>query len=158
MNKKQRVWWEWPFLILALPFVVIGLALWLLGSTLLLLAVWLVWCPRGRYALVVYSDSPVWQEYFDSQILPALAGRAAVLNWSARRHWKLSLAVVLFRVFGGTREFNPIAIVFEPLCWPRRFRFYVAFRSFKHGRHHEVNRLREEFLAQLNGLAPTTAA
>jgi hypothetical protein len=151
-------WWIWPLVLLALPLALIGRALWLLGSVLLLFAVWLAWCPRGRYALVVYSESPVWQEYFESQILPALEGRAAVLNWSERRRWKPSLAVALFHVFGGTREFNPLAIVFKPLSWPRCFRFYRAFRSFKHGRRDEVEKLRQQFLANLNELTPLNAS
>jgi hypothetical protein len=75
-----------------------------------------------------------------------------VLNWSDRKRWTLSLPVVLFRLFGGSREFNPLAVVFEPLQWPRRFRFYAAFRSFKHGRPDEVEALRAEFLKILNGL------
>lgn len=158
-QKHQRPpWWIWPYLIVALPLVLVGLALWWLWSVMLLLAVWLTWCPRRRYALVVYSESPVWREFFESQVLPEVAGRATVLNWSQRRHWKSSLAVMLFRTFGGTEDFNPIAIVFEPLCRPRRFRFYRAFRSFKHGHPDAVNKLRRELFALLDKLAPPDAA
>jgi hypothetical protein len=57
--------------------------------------------------------------------------------------------------FAGSREFNPIAIMFEPLTWPRRFRFYRAFRAFKHGRPEEVERLRLDFLHRLNEIAPS---
>ena len=81
-----------------------------------------------------------------------------VLNWSERKGWKNSLAVLLFRVFAGTREFNPIAIVFEPLRWPRRFRFYRAFQSVKHGQRDEVEMVRAELLRLLNELATPTAA
>ena len=56
------------------------------------------------------------------------------------------------RNLGDTPPFNPIATVFEPLSWPRRFRFYRAFRSFKHGRPDEVETLRREFLQLLNEL------
>lgn len=151
----RRPWWLWPLVVLALPFVIVGLLLWLVAALLLLALVWLTWCPRGRYALVVYSSSPIWQEYFERHVLPSLAGRARVLNWSERRTWKISLAVLLFHVFAGSREFNPIAIVFAPLTWPRRFRFYRAFRSFKHGRRDEVETIRAEFLELLNELKPT---
>jgi hypothetical protein len=99
----------------------------------------------------------VWKEYFESEVLPYLANRAVVLNWSNRRQWSPSLRVLLFLVFGGTREFNPMAIVFEPLCWPRHFRFYRAFRSLKHGRPDDVDRLRRDFFAQLDELAPVHA-
>src|SRR5437879_1211425 len=110
-DKSRTPWWIWPLTILLLPLVIIGLILWLVGSLLLLSVVWLTWCTRGRYALVVYSNSPVWQAYFETQVLPELRGRAAVLNWSERKRWEISLPAVLFRTFGGVREFNPIAIV-----------------------------------------------
>jgi hypothetical protein len=157
-EKSRRPWWIWPLAIVLLPLVIVGLALWLVGSLLVLSTVWLTWCPRGRYALVVYSNSPVWQEYFESQILPALGTRAAILNWSEHTRWDLTFPVVLFRIFAGSREFNPIAIVFEPLLWPRRFRFYKAFRSYKHGKPEEVERLRRDFFRLLNELAPSKAA
>jgi hypothetical protein len=148
--------WALPLLIVLLPLVVIAVLLWLISALFLLSMVWLTWCPRRRYALVVYSSSPVWQEYFETQVIPRLGERAVVLNWSERRRWPLSLPVILFRVFGGTRDFNPIAIVFEPLQWPRRFRFYKAFRSFKHGRPEEVERLRQEFFRLLDTASTVT--
>jgi hypothetical protein len=143
----------WPLLIVSLPVVVVALLFWLISASLLLLVVWLAWCPRRRYAIVVYSNSPVWQEYFGRQVLPRLGERAVVLNWSERKRWTLSLPVILFRVFGGGRQFNPIAIVFEPLRWPRTFRFYKAFGSFKHGRPEDVEKLRVEFFSVLDTLA-----
>jgi hypothetical protein len=157
-KSERKPWWIWPVVVCLLPLVILGRVLWLVGSLILLSVVWLTWCTRGRYALVVYSNSPIWQEYFETRVLPELSGRAAVLNWSERKAWKLSLPVLLFRTFGGTREFNPIAIVFEPLVWPRRFRFYRAFRSFKHGRPEELETLRVEFLQLLNELAKPEAA
>jgi hypothetical protein len=77
-----------------------------------------------------------------------------VLNWSDRRQWSHSLAVALFKFFAGTREFNPLAIVFQPLTWPRRFRFYAPFKAFKHGRPGEVQRMRLELFELLDQLAP----
>lgn len=148
----------WPVLIVLLPFVVVALLLGMVSALLLLSLVWLTWCPRRRYALVVYSNSPIWQEYFETQVIPRLVERAVVLNWSERKRWTFGLPAMLFRVFGGTRDFNPIAIVFEPMRWPRRFRFYKAFRSFKHGRPEDVEQLRREFFRALDALASTRAA
>ena len=152
-SQQRRVpWWGWVLLVALLPIVIIALLLWLIGTLALLLAVWLTWWPRKRYALVVYSDSPVWQEYFETQVLPRIGNRAVVLNWSQRKRWKLTLAVLLFRTFGGHREFNPMVIIVEPFSWPRQFRFYEAFRAFKHGRPEEVEKLRLELFAQLDEL------
>jgi hypothetical protein len=141
-------------LLVLLPLVVVTGVLWLVAALLLQVVVWLTWCPKGRYALVVYSNSPIWREYFESHVLPAVRGRAAVLNWSERKRWRYSLAVTLFRFFGGTRDFNPLAIVFQPLTWPRRFRFYRAFHRFKHGQPEEVENMRREFFELLDELAP----
>ena len=156
--RQRLTWWLWPLVIVALlPVVLVALLLWLASALLLLSVVWLTWCPRRRYAVVVHSNSPVWQEYFETEVIPRLGGRAVVLNWSERKRWDLSLPVMLFRVFGGTREFNPMAVVFEPLTWPRRFRFFKAFRSFKRGSLDEVEKIRMEFFRLLDGLARPTA-
>jgi hypothetical protein len=146
----------WPLLLVVLPLVAVGFVLWLAAAIVLQLIVWVAWCSRGRYALVVYSNSPIWQEYFEQLVLPAVGGRGEVLNWSERKQWSYSLPVALFRFFGGTREFNPLAIVFQPLAWPRRFPFYRPFQAFKHGRPEEVERMRRELFELLDQLAPVT--
>jgi hypothetical protein len=155
--QKRPPWWLWPLIIALSPLIVIVLLGWLLTSLVLLSAVWLTWCPRRRYALVVYSNSPVWQDYFETNVIPLLGDRAVVLNWSERERWKPTLPVMLFRVFAGTREFNPIAIVFLPFLLPRSFRFYKAFKAFKHGRTGEVETLRVEFFQLLDRHSPPKA-
>src|SRR3954463_5742277 len=105
MRNPNRRWWLWPLVIVLLPFVIVAAAVWFAAAIYLLLIVWTTWCPRGKYALVVYSDSPVWREYFETSVLPVIGDRAAVLNWSDRKQWAFSLPVVLFRMFAGTREF-----------------------------------------------------
>jgi hypothetical protein len=154
MTDTRQPWWLWPLLLVLLPFVVVAGVLWLVAAVLLQLVVWLTWCSRGRYVLVVYSNSPIWEEYFEQQVLPAVGTRGVVLNWSERKHWSYSLPVALFRFFGGAREFNPLAVVFQPLTWPRRFRFYGPFQAFKHGRPQEVEEMRRDLLKLLDGLAP----
>jgi hypothetical protein len=142
-------------LAIALPIALVFLAAWLVVALLLQVVVWTTWCPRGRIALVVYSDSPVWGPYFVREILPAVGKRGVVLNWSERKRWKWSLPVALFQVFAGGREFNPAAIVFRPLRWPQRFRFYQAFRAMKHGKPEEVEEMRRRLLELLDRLAPS---
>ena len=157
ISRRRAPWWVWPLLIVLLPLVVVALALWLAAAVILQFVVWIAWCSRGRYALVVYSNSPIWQAYFEEHVLPSVGERAAVLNWSDRRQWPYSLPVAVFRVFAGTREFNPMAIVFEPLAWPLRFRFYGPFQAFKHGRRQEVEDLRRQLLETLDRLSPPEA-
>ena len=152
-------WWTWPLLALLIaaliPLVIVGMAMWFIAAAALQLIVWMAWCSRGRYALVVYSNSPIWQEYFEEQVLPAVGDRGVVLNWSDRKRWPLTLSVVLFKFFGGTHDFNPFALIFQPLVWKREFRFYGPFKAFKHGRPQEVDEMRRTFLQLLDELAPT---
>jgi hypothetical protein len=153
-TERRAPWWVWPLLVVFLPLVVLGLTLWCAAAVVLQLMVWVSWCSRGRYALVVYSNSPIWQDYFEQHVLPAIGDRGVVLNWSDRKRWQYSLPVALFRFFGGTREFNPLAVVFRPFAWPRRFRFYRPFQAFKHGRPQEVEEMRRNLLEMLDALAP----
>ena len=132
---------------LILAFVFVFSILWALVSIVLSLLVWLLWCPRGRDILFVYSDSPVWHDYIEERILPRIEGRAVVLNWSDRRLWleSYSLASLVFRHFGGYREYNPMALYFRPLRWHRRFPFWKTFRDLKHGKPESLNRAEDEF-------------
>ena len=154
MSDTRHRWFALPLLIVLLPWIVVALTVWCVAAAAVLAAVWTTWCPRGRYALVVYSNSPIWQPYFEEQVLPAVANRSVVLNWSDRTRWKFSLSVASFKMFAGHRDFNPIVIVFAPFRWPRRFRFYEAFRAFKHGRPESVERIRTELLGLLDQVCP----
>lgn len=140
--------------ILISPFLIVYVPVYLLVSfaygLALHVAIWIGWCTRGKYMLIVYSNSPVWQPYFASQVLPALEGRAVVLNWSERATWRTwSLAVLALRYFGGNLNFNPMVIVFRPGRFRRVFRFWGPFRDFKHGKPQEVERMKNELMGSL---------
>jgi hypothetical protein len=86
-----------------------------------------------------------------------LGRRAIILNWSQRRLWHHTLAVAVFRFFGGNREFNPLAIVFRPFRLAKSFRYYKPFRELKHGKPEAVDDLTDQLFALLDGQrAPTT--
>jgi hypothetical protein len=138
-------------LIAVSPLILLVIGLYLVAGILLHIAVWCVWCTRGRDVLLVYSNSPIWQEYVEQHLLPPLGGRAIILNWSDRSEWSRTLAVTVFRFFGGSREYNPMAIVFRPFRLARCFRFYKAFRDFKHGKPEAVDKLTGQLFALLDG-------
>jgi hypothetical protein len=125
-------------------------AIHLAETIILYLWIWMTWGRHGRCVLLVYSNSPVWKDYFEAEILPPLLNIAVVLNWSGRTHWKNSLAVFAFRHFAGDHDFNPIVIVFRPFHSARAFRFYNAFRDFKHGRPEAVEWIRRELFELLH--------
>lgn len=130
---------------LVLPVMVVVGVLYGLASVCLHFVIWIWWCARGRDVLFVYSDSPVWREYIERRLLPDLGERAIVLNWSQRKRWRLSLSRIAFRHFGGTREFNPLAVVFRPFRRTRTFRFWKAFRDMKHERTESLQAMEREF-------------
>ena len=130
--------------ILSLPLLVILAALMLLlylpALMVVHLLVWIVWLPRGRVGVMVYSNSPNWQQDIEETILPAVRQRLVVLNWSERRLWRNDLAVWCFRLvnFGGRSNFNPMAIVFRPWRPLRTVRLFQAYRDAKHGNPREL--------------------
>jgi hypothetical protein len=133
-----------------LPLALAAITFHLLYRIVLYLLVWTLWLPRGKDILFVYSDSPIWREYMETQVLPLVRERAVVLNWSERKRWLAwSLGVAVFRHFGGAREFNPLVVLFRPARSARVFRFWLAFKDWKRGYSTPVDRLRQELLSVL---------
>ncbi len=116
------------------------------------LAVWLLWLPRSKHLLLVYSNSPVWQSYIESRILPLIHTQAVVLNWSEHRRWprRWCLAVAVFKFFGGSREFNPVAVVFRPFRRAKVFRFFRPFQDLKHGKPESIAAVEHELFQYLH--------
>ena len=135
--KRKTPWWLIALIVPVLPFLfvvaLLALVCFVLASVCLHLIIWTWWSLRGYDILFVYSDSPMWREHIEQNILPTLGSRAVILNWSERKQWRPSLATLTFAHFGGPREFNPLAVVFRPFRPTRTFRFWQPFRDFKHG-------------------------
>jgi hypothetical protein len=129
-------------LIILAPIVIIPVVLYFLWGAILYLTIWLT--SKKQFVVFVYSDSPTWKDYIEREILPYLKDGTVTLNWSERRHWKNSLAVLAFRYFGGFRNFNPIGMIFRPFRFVKTYRFFEAFKEFKHGNPKNVEKLKEE--------------
>src|SRR5262245_15474165 len=106
---------------------------------------------RGIRCLVVYSESPTWEEYIRTAWLPRLGQRAVTLNWSERSSWPNSLEVRLFKRFIGPSgtAFNPAVLVLRGLQRPQVFRFYYEFQQAKHGRRQYLETLESELFDEL---------
>ena len=154
--------WRVPLFILIAPLLLVGVVLWLVffwsPTFFLHIAVWSWWCVRGRDILFVYSDSPIWHDYIEEQVLPRLGERAVVLNWSQRTGWRFSLARLVFYHFGGYQEFNPLAVVFRPFRRTRTFRFWQPFRDFKHGHPEALQQMESEFFGLIGVSRHDTSA
>jgi hypothetical protein len=133
-------------LILVLPVLLPLLAVHISYSIFLYLSVAACWLPFGKNVLFVYSNSPHWKAYLEGKVLPTIRDRSVVLNWSDRSAWdRWSLPVMCFRHFGGTREFNPMAVVFRPFRKVEVFRFWRAFHDLKHGKPLALQELEKAF-------------
>lgn len=133
-----------------LPLVVLAVALHFLHRAILYVLVWILWTTRGKDVLLVSSESPIWHDYMQSEVVPLVRDRAVVLNWSQRKTWdKWSLSVQVFYSFGGRREFNPLVVLFRPFRQARVLRFWSAFKDWKHGYTQSVEALRRELSLML---------
>lgn len=133
-----------------LPLAILGLIFSLLNKVFVYLLVWVWWLPRGKDVLYISSDSPIWKEYMESEVLPLVAQRAIVLNWSGRSGWpKWSFAVRVFRTFGRGRDFNPMVVLFRLFRSAKVFRFLPAFQEWKHGDRIRVELLRRDLIQAL---------
>ena len=123
----------------------VGVVAYLLFSLALHVRIWWRWCRRGRDILFIHSSSPIWADYIADNILPRIEHRAVLLNWSERAQWSRSLERTAFKHFGGSREFNPMAVVFRPLRPARVFRFYQPFHDYKHGKPLRLQEIQTRF-------------
>jgi hypothetical protein len=129
------------------PFLIIAVLFYLVWGIILCMAIWLSW--RKPPVLFVYSESPIWKDYMEREIIPHIKDFAVILNWSERKNWNNSLSVWAFRYFGGNRNFNPITIVFRPWRFVKAYRFFEAFQKFKHGNTTEVEKIKNDMFENL---------
>jgi hypothetical protein len=139
--------------IVLLPFAVV----YLVWSIYLRLRFHWIYAREGKFVLFVYSNSPNWKSYIESQVLPPIKDYAIVLNWSERSQWKdwESWPVQAFHHWGGSKEFNPLAVVY---CGPtkiRTVRFFQAFRDFKHGDEASLRQAEAQLLELVTARAKT---
>jgi hypothetical protein len=89
--------------------------------------------PTGKDLLVVYSDSPHWKEYIETNWMPRWSARMVVLNRS--KPWSDDqVEVKLWRQEAGDLEHTPVAILVPPKGSTTIVRFWLAFRDYKHGK------------------------
>ena len=87
----------------------------------------------GKDVVIVYTESPHWQEYIETQWLPRWGHRAVVLDRS--KPWNDDQPEArLWRAVAGTTEHTPVVIVVPPHGRVESVRFWLAFRDYKHGK------------------------
>lgn len=113
---------------------------------------WLRYGSNGRFILFVYSNSPNWKDYIETNILPRIESHAVTLNWSERKRWndEHPFEKRVFRRWAGYTEFNPVAIIFPPAGEVKVIRFWLAFRDYKHGKADRLKRAEEELFKEVS--------
>ena len=143
--------------VLLLPLLVAWVAAYVLWyafwGAILRVWFWRKHAAQGRSVFFVYSESPNWQDYIEANILPRIAERAVVLNWSERRLWpsQTPWESHFFHRFAGDRNFNPLALVFCSGGRIKAVRFHQAFLDFKHGEDSALRAAEAELLALVHG-------
>lgn len=107
--------------------------------------------PQGIRCLVVYSNSPRWENHIRQNWFPRLGERAARLEWSEHLARPSSLEARLFKHFIGAwqHNFNPAVLVFRGLKQPHVYRFYRAFKEANKGRTQYLETLEAEMFSEM---------
>ena len=82
-------------------------------------------------------------------VIAPLQSRAIVLNWSERKQWRRTLAVLVVRAFGGSREFNPMVMIFRPFRIAKKYRYWEPFKYWKRENTEPVEALTRELFEDL---------
>jgi len=116
------------------PLGVAYLAVWLVATLLLQVALAMAWLPRGRRVLYVASDDPRFKPYLDAHVEPRLPERTVRLDGSDRAGWSsLDLGVWLYRLWAGDRRESGVVIVVRALRAPLVLRFARALEAVERG-------------------------
>jgi predicted Holliday junction resolvase-like endonuclease len=103
--------------------------------------------------ILVTSDSPIWQDYVNDNLLPLFGESVSVLNWSQRKLWDNSKwEVKAFRHWGGQSEFNPLVIINKNLFQVKVIRLYEAFVDYKHGKAGKLVKKEMEIRKAINAM------
>ena len=106
----------------------------------------------GKDVLIVYTGSPHWKDYIETNWLPRWGHRAVILDRT--RPWKADqVEARLWRALAGSAEHTPVVIVVPPRGRVHVVRFYLAFRDYKHGKDRAL-REAEARLARLLETSP----
>ena len=144
---------SWLLLLCAPGFLFI--VYWANGVLLLFRALF-AYRSRGIVGVLVTSDSPIWAEYIRENWLRQFGERFVVLNWSTRRRWGKTLASRIFYYYcGSDRNFCPAIILLRGLRYPLVFRFFYAFRDYKHGNEMALRGLEARLARELKPVAPS---
>lgn len=142
--------WVWPY-VATLPSVLI--ISWLGYGKLLILHFHLRHRGHAISGVLITSDSPVWKDYIQANWIDRFGNRFIILNGSQRSLWSASPATRLYYFFCPQDEnYCPAVILLRGFRHPQVYRFFYAFRDYKHGDGTALLKLEEDLAQELNRL------
>ena len=100
--------------------------------------------------LLVYTDSPHWKDYSETNWVGRWSDRVVILNRS--RPWsRIEPQAALWLRLKGFVEHTPLAIIVPQQGPVRIVRFFKAFRDFKHGDAAPLHAAESELVEALEG-------
>jgi hypothetical protein len=138
-----------PLLILSLPFLLIGRAYDYMRGKQLVARFREDFARHGVVGILVYSNSPNWQEHIETEVLPTLARNVLIVNWSQRSTWRRSapLPVKIFLHLKPQEHFNPLGIVLTARGSFELVQLHEAYLAKKHGKDQPLARQLAELRA-----------
>ena len=131
-----------PLLLVSLPFLLIGRAYGYMRGKQLVARFREDFARHGVVGILVYSNSPNWQEHIETEVLPALARNVLTVNWSQRNTWRRSapLPVRVFLHVKPRKHFNPLGIVLTSRGSFELVQLHEAYMAQKHGKDRPLER------------------
>lgn len=131
--------------ILFLPWLSIYFAILFIIGLFIRIKLHFKW-PKSKYILFIYSDSEHWAPYIEQNIIPKIQESAIIINRTKQQNWKQEYKAEYKAIAHWAHEdINPIALVFKPYRRVKSFRFYEAFRDYKHGKDSSLHAMCNEF-------------
>lgn len=144
--------WLSPFLILLLPFLLYRYLSRKKQRHDVIQQIKREWFSRGKFVFFLYSDSKIWKEYFEKELIPRVKDEAIVWNWSTRlaNGWNKELPEAkLLDLFGGGYLY-PTAYLVTPEGEVEIFNFHDAYIRFIKSGKPEYKELESRFLERVN--------
>lgn len=89
--------------------------------------------PLGKDLVLVYSNSPHWNDYIEANWLPKWGMRAVVVNLTRRNEWRRETSPEAQLLRGRREASHPFAVVIPRNGWEKYFWFRAAFQKRKFG-------------------------
>jgi len=113
------------------------------------------WFPKGKYVFFLYSSSKKWENYFKNEMIPKIADKSFIWNWSTRHQdgwYRDRFAPKILSLYRPDQHFCPLAVVFLPSGKIKIFEFYLPYVRMIKSSNLAYKSFEDEFLAFVNQL------